>query len=346
MYLGIEIGGTKLQLGIGDGRGGPLVAIERLPVDVAQGAAGIRQCIKAVGQRLVRDYRIQAIGVGFGGPVDAAAGRTIISHQVEGWEDFPLAGWCRKTFNLPVVMANDSDSAGLAEALFGAGRGHRVVFYNNVGSGIGGALVIEGRLYRGGGGVASELGHLRPGLGAATADQTVESIASGWAIAAAVRARLTETVSHSFQALSDGGRASRPEEVRQRLIEQEQVEERDAHDLLERCDGRIEKLTAKIIAEAAMAGNRLAREAFRRAAKTLGWAQAQMITLLAPNVVVLGGGVSLAPASLWLEPIRETVRQYVFPPLRDTYQIVPAALGEEVVVHGALALAAEMAAAQ
>ncbi|HID75320.1 MAG TPA: ROK family protein [Planctomycetaceae bacterium] len=345
MYLGIEIGGTKLQLGVGVGDGGPLVQLERFAVRAEEKAAGIRQRIEAAGQALIERYGVKAVGVGFGGPVDVRRGRTITSHQIAGWDDFPLADWCRRVLGRPVVVANDSDSAGLAEARFGAGRGHRVIFYNNVGSGIGGALVIEGQLYRGGSGVASELGHLRPGLAATGPDQTVESIASGWAITAAARSRLSETVSHPFQALSEAGTPAEPEQIRQRLIDREELEERDAADLLERCSGSVERLSTPIIAQAALAGNRLAREIFARATEALGWAQAQMITLLAPDVVVLGGGVSLTPAELWIEPLRRAVEQYVFPPLSGTYRIVPAALGEQVVVHGALALAADLHAA-
>ena len=94
----------------------------------------------------------------------AESGRTIVSHQIDGWQDFPLGDWCRQTLGRPAVLGNDSDLAGLGEARFGAGRGHRIVFYSNVGSGIGGSLVVDGELYRGGRGVASEIGHLRPGL--------------------------------------------------------------------------------------------------------------------------------------------------------------------------------------
>jgi glucokinase len=238
-------------------------------------------------------------------------------------------------------LANDSDSAGLAEARFGAGKGHRVVFYNNVGSGIGGSLVIDGQLYRGGAGVASEVGHLRPGLGSEHPDQTLESIASGWAITAAVRARVSETISHPLEALREGGRLSEPEDLRQRLIDLEEADEQDAGDLLERCNGQTDQLNTKLIAQAARDGNRLATQVFERAARALGWGLAQVITLIAPNVVVLGGGVSLVGEQLWIDPVRRAVGQYVFPPLGKTFQIVPAALGEAVVVHGVLALAAD-----
>jgi len=308
MFLGIEIGGTKLQLGVGSGDGGPLSVIERLPVEPQGGADRIRAQIERAVGPLIGEHGITGVGIGFGGPVDAAAGRTIRSHQVDGWADFPLVDWCRQTLGLPAVLGNDSDLAGLVEARFGAGANQRVVFYTNVGSGIGGALVIDGELYGGGSGVASEIGHLRPGLSCDGDEETVESIASGWAITAAVKARLAQDDS--------------------------------AADLLRRCDGQIDRLSTAIIARAAAEGNRLAREAFDRATEAYGWAIAQMITLLSPNVVVVGGGVSLVGEALWFAPLREQVARYVFPPLRGSYRIVPAALGEEVVVHGALALAA------
>ena len=110
--------------------------------------------------------------------------------------------------------------------------------------------------------------------------------------------------------------------------------------MLGRCDGRPQQLTAKIVAEAALDGNSIAGDVFRHAVQVLGWALAQMINLLSPDVVVIGGGVSLAGETLLLAPLREEVGRYAFPPLDGTYRIVPAELGEAVVVHGALALAA------
>jgi glucokinase len=94
-----------------------------------------------------------------------------------------------------------------------------------------------------------------------------------------------------------------------------------------------------MVAEAARAGNAAARSIFRRATQTYGWAIAQMITLLSPEVVVVGGGVPLAGEDLFFAPLREEVDRYVIPALRGTYRIAPAELGEEVVLHGALALA-------
>jgi glucokinase len=341
MFLSIEIGGTKLQLGVGHGDGGKLVALERLAVEPKNGAAGIRKQIEEAARPLIERHAVRAIGFGFGGPVDAATGRVIKSHQVTGWDNFPLADWCRETLGLPAVVSNDSDAAGLAEARFGAGRGYRIVFYSNVGSGIGGALVLDGHLYPGSTGIASEIGHLRPGLQSDRPDQTVESLASGWAIAAAAQSLVTDPISHRLGPLVSRGRPRGAESVRQRLIEREEADERAAADLLERCDGRIDRLTTNLLAQAAAQGNELAREVFLQASQAFGWAIAQMITLLAPHVVVIGGGVSLAGEELFLGPLRKAVDCYVFPPLLGTFQIVPAALDEQVVVHGALALAAE-----
>jgi glucokinase len=339
MFLGIEIGGTKLQLGIGAGDGSPLAALERFEIDRSRGAEGIRQQIVRAGSALIARHPVNSIGIGFGGPVDSNAGRTIKSHQIEGWDEFPLAGWCRETFSLPAVVANDADTAGLAEARFGAGQGRRVVFYVTVGSGVGGALILDGRIHCGAAGIAAEIGHLRPGLQSDQPDMTVEAAASGWGIAAAAQARLSGQVTHLLGPWLHGTRQLNPEAVRQRLIESEEVEEEFAADLRERCNGRVEHLTSKIVAEAAADGNRLAEEILRHAVQALGWAVAQVITLVAPEVIVIGGGVPLVGEALFFVPLREEVDRYVFPPLKETFRIVPAALGEEVVVHGALALA-------
>lgn len=343
MFLGIEIGGTKLQLAVGARGGEPLVELERFEVNRAQGARGIREAIGRCAERLRARHTLKAVGIGFGGPIDVIRGRTLKSHQIDGWDDFPLAQWCRETFGLPVGIGNDADTAGLAEAVYGAGRGHRVVFYITVGSGIGGALVIDGAVYTGGSGIAAEIGHLRPGPQAERADQTVESIASGWGIAAGARARLGERVTHPLKPLIAGGRPRTVESLRRRLIEAEEAEEEYAADLLSRCDGRLEQLTTKLLGQAAAEGNRLAEEELLHATQTLGWAVAQVITLVAPEVVVIGGGVPLVGDTLFFAPLREEVARYVFPPLKDRYHIVPAALGEEVVLHGALRLAESFA---
>jgi glucokinase len=312
MYLGIEIGGTKLQLGIGTGASAEIAAWQRRDVDIDQGAEGILEQIREAGARLSQGRTIERIGVGFGGPVHSDSGRIIKSHQVAGWDDFPLGDWCQQTFGVPAQVGNDCDVAALAEATNGAGKGARTVFYVTVGTGIGGGLVIHGHLHGQGRPAASEIGHLRPGPGADTAQRTVESLASGLAIGCTAQERVRQSTTPQDPAVED---------------------------LRSRCGGQLESLSAKQVGEAAVEGNALARQVLRDSCRVLGWAIAQTITLLAPQVIVVGGGVSLIGETHFFQPLREEVARYVFPPLAGSYQILPAQLGELVVVHGALTLA-------
>ena len=197
MYLGIEIGGTKLQLGIGPGDG-TLAGLWRGRVDVAAGAEGIRRhIIAAVPELLTRSgidrSQLKGVGIGFGGPVDDSTRTVIKSHQIEGWDGFPLADWISEMVGLPAALGNDADVAGLAEALFGAGKGLSPIFYITIGSGIGGGLIIDGEIYRGCGCGAAEIGHLRvPSRTVLEREECIdfdplELHASGWAIGAACR---------------------------------------------------------------------------------------------------------------------------------------------------------------
>ena len=149
MILGIEIGGTKLQLGIApsDSDSGTLVTLERATIDRASGAEGILQQIKEIAPSLISIHRVRQIGIGFGGPVDGVHNRVITSHQVDGWDDFLLGDWCLRELGLPVAMGNDCNVAALAEAVHGAGKGADRVFYVTIGTGIGGGLVVDGSPY-------------------------------------------------------------------------------------------------------------------------------------------------------------------------------------------------------
>ena len=315
MYLGIEIGGTKLQFGVGPGDGHTFVEFVRRDIDRQQGAAGIQSQILEVGRKLVRTHRIERVGYGFGGPVFGAQGIVQTSHQVPGWDRFPLAAWTESELRVPARLGNDCDVAALAEACYGAARDVRTSFYVTVGTGIGGGFVIDRRIHGTDRPAAAEIGHLRPGLAAKDRHQTVESIAAGPGISQRLIERLQSADAHSA----------------------------DVVDLRTRCDGPWTELTTRHIGEAAAAGNALARNVYREATDTLGWGIAQMITLLAPEMVVVGGGVSLVGEEIFFAPLREAVAQYVFPQLSGAYRILPAGLGESVVVHGALALAATTA---
>ena len=313
MFLGIEIGGTKLQLGVGSGAGPQFTEFRRLAVDPRRAAEGIREQISTVGRELIQKHGVQRIGIGFGGPVDSLRGYTTKSHQIDGWENFPFREWCQRELGVVTILGNDCDVATLAEARFGAGRGNESVFYVTVGTGVGGGCVVNGQLLGRGRPAIAEIGHLRPGSEAVDSTATVESIASGWGIAATAR----------------------------RLLKRDELKKSsDALQLLHKCHGDLELLTAEVIAEAASQGNLLAQQALDRAIQILGWAIAQVVTLIAPQIVVVGGGVSLIGEEYFFQPLREQAARYVFPPLAKSFQIVPAMLGEQVVVYGAVALAA------
>ena len=135
-FLGIEIGGTKLQLVAG----GPDKIEERLRLDVEvkRGAAGIRAQIERALPDLISQCKPTAIAVGFGGPVDRRAGRIARSHQIEGWSDFDIHSWLWDLSRLPVLIDNDANMGALGEATVGAGKNFDPVFYVTLGSGVGG----------------------------------------------------------------------------------------------------------------------------------------------------------------------------------------------------------------
>jgi glucokinase len=316
MLLGIEIGGTKLQLGLGAGDG-TLRGLWRSDVAVQQGADGIRRQIVSALPELLRQAGLErsalaGIGIGFGGPVDDVRRTVIKSHQIGGWDDFPLADWLGDLVGLPAVLGNDADVAGLAEALFGAGKGLSPIFYVTVGSGIGGGLIIDGAIHRGCGRGAAEIGHLRlPRTSHGGLRRTiVEESASGWAIEAEARALGPIRGHQATPALKA-------------MIQ-----------------GDWQKITARHLAQAAGNDDPFAWEVLRPAWEALAEAICQVIALICPRRFVIGGGISLIGDKVLFEPLRKLVSERVFAPFAQCYDVVPAALGEEVVVHGALALAA------
>jgi glucokinase len=310
LLLAVEIGGTKLQLALGRSDGS-IVALERRVIQPEAGATGILAQIAETYPLLLqqdgaRGEKPIAVGIGFGGPVDVPSGITLLSHQIAGWENFPLAQWFARDIGVArVVVGNDADVAGLGEARFGAGVGFDPVFYVTIGSGIGGGLILNRRVYAGSAGGAAEIGHLWvEGLEGAS---RLEDLASGWAIGRRARARL------------------RPGSALDRIV-----------------GGDAARVDAVAVAQAAREGDLDARAVLEQATEALGTALAHVVTLLGPRRIILGGGVSLLGEEQWFAPIRERLASRCFPPFRGSYDVVPAALGEAVVLHGALALASDL----
>jgi glucokinase len=300
--IGIEIGGTKLQIVVGDGR--EIRARHRFEVDRGKGGAGIRQQIEASLGRLVPESQPAAIGVGFGGPVDWKTGRICCSHQIEGWSEFELGEWLQTLTRKPVRVDNDANMGALGEALQGAGAGLSPVFYITLGSGVGGGLVVDGRIYHGAKPGEAEIGHVRLDR----QGTTVESRCSGWAVDARIRQ------------LKAGGSAS----------------------LLCQLAGEAEGGEARHLRRALLEGDAAAVSILKDTAEDLAFGLSHVTHLFHPQVVVLGGGLSLLG-----EPLRAAVAEALPVFLMEAFgggpQIRLAACGEDAVPAGCLLAAEQLA---
>ncbi|MGA0558831.1 ROK family protein [Larkinella sp. VNQ87] len=297
MNLGIEIGGTKLQLVAGEGAN--IRHHIRYAVDKGRGAAGILQHIEATIRQL--PDALDAVGVGFGGPVDIRTGCIATSHQITGWSGFNLADWLRqRTVARQIRIENDANVAALGEALHGAGRGFGHVFYVTLGSGVGGGMVIDGRIYHGVSPGETEIGHIRLDK----AGTTLESVCSGWAVDQEIR--------RAISGLSD-------------------------RSVLKQLVGTATAGEARFLREAFDQGDETARQILNRIADDLAFGLSHVVHLLHPDVLVLGGGLSLTG-----EPLRAAVENRLLTYLMEAFQPGPtvrlAELGENTVPIGALSL--------
>lgn len=299
-FLGIEIGGTKLQIVVG-GADGRIMDRRRLAVDRAAGGAGIREQLARVLPELIARHHPEAVGVGFGGPVDWRTGRICCSHQIAGWSEFALGDWLHSETGLPVGVDNDANVAALGEARHGAGRDASPVFWINMGSGVGGGLVVDGRIYHGATPGEAEIGHV-------CLDKSgtrVEERCSGWAVDRRIREAVTlhpGSVLASFVSETTGGEAA-------------------------------------ALAPALARGDELAHAILSELADHLAFALSHVVQLFHPEVIVVGGGLSLVG-----EPLRQAIVSALPPYVMDSFQPGPrirlAGLGEDSVPVGALVLAA------
>lgn len=307
--LGIEIGGSKLQL-VTDDATGQIVQRFRYAIDPARGAEAIlAQLADTIGQLAERPA---AIGVGFGGPVDWQTGHIATSHQVSGWAGFDLAGWLRQQVPGAVVhLENDSNVAALAEARRGVATGFGHVFYVTLGSGVGGGMVVGGQLYHGIRPGEAEIGHLwlvPPSDD--FAGQTIEQTISGWAIDAQIRDLLPQLPDDS---------------VLKKLVT-------DFH------QQGFYGGEAKFLHTAYEQSDPVARMLIEQIGSVLALGLSHVIHLFHPDAIVLGGGLSLIG-----EPLRAAVRQalprFVMNAFHPAPLVLLAGLGENAVPTGALVLA-------
>jgi glucokinase len=300
--VAVDLGGTKLLTGVVD-REGTVVRRTVHPTDLSGEDALLAQLEQSV--REVGGDGFAALGVGIPSTIDQRVGRAVSSVNI------PLAGVdlrdrLRALFDVPVMIDNDANAAALAEHTFGAGRGTRYMVMLTLGTGIGGGLILDGRLYRGAVGAAAELGHITldldgpPCQGTCPGRGHLEALASGTAADALV-ARIA-----SERPDGDLGRAA--------------------------AEGR--ELDARVAVELAMLGPGDARDALELIGSYLGVGIASYVNIFNPEVVVLGGGFARA-GDLLFEPARRVVAERALVPARDVVRIVPAVLGVEAGLIGA-----------
>lgn len=300
-FLAVEIGGTKLQLCAGSGEG-RILDRRRFLVDRERGADGIREQIALAIPELIKAWEPAAIGVGYGGPVNWRTGRIWKSYHIAGWSDFPLGDWLSEQTGLPVFVENDSNLATLGEARCGAGQGMSPVFYTNMGSGVGGGLAIDGQLYHGAAPGEMEFGHLRM----TGPDRILEQDCAGWSLDQAIREAIKDTPGSPLAKLvaaDPGGEA-------------------------------------RHLARALESGDPLAQYLISKQASHMANALGVVVQLLHPEVIVVGGGVSLLG-----EPLRSAIAELLPHYIMDVFHPGPpirlAGLKEDSVPVGALLLAAD-----
>ncbi len=301
LILALDYGGTKHTAALVDAEhmsGSLWLAHERVLSPAGADARYDQATMIKLGHALLArtSGRLQAIGVSFGGPVDATTGTVRLSHHVPGWEDTPLGKQLQAEFGVPAAVDNDANVAALGEWRFGAGQGCTSLLYVTVSTGIGGGWVLNGRIYSGADGMAGEIGHIvvRPGGAECVCGKRgcLEIEACGPAIARKLRERL-------------GTNPPQP-------------------------------ITGESVAQAAQQGNAVAQEVMDEAARLLGVGLGGAINLMNPQRMVLGGGVTKSGERYW-RLVRETARFHALPQMR--VDIVPAGLGDDAPLWGAVALA-------
>jgi|HubBroStandDraft_1064217.scaffolds.fasta_scaffold74983_2 glucokinase len=315
LVIGVDIGGTKVAAGLVNPSGeilchnrNPMVASE----GAASGLASVTTAIETASAQAViaggAHTLIRGVGICCPGPLDPQTGVVINPPNLPCWRNFPLAAEVAQIYRMRVKVDNDANAAGLAETLWGAGRGYRNVFYATIGTGIGTAILIDGHIYHGRTGAAGEGGHMsidykgpRCGCGK---PGCIEALASGPAIARRARAKL------------DNGRPSA---------------------LLDLAGGNVDRVASGMLGKAAAAGDAVAREVLEETVELLSLWFGNIVDLLEPDVMIVGGGVGsmLEP---FLGEIRDRLPGCCVNQRCQEIPLVSARYGEDAGIAGGAAL--------
>lgn len=309
---GIDLGGTKI-LSVAVGPDGRVLGEDLRPTEAAGGPDHVlgrmRDSLLAAVRAAGPQPELAALGVAAPGPIDFERGVVVEVPNLPGWENLPVAARLSELLGCPAILENDANAAALGEFTAGAGKGTRNLVYLTVSTGIGGGLVLDGRLYRGSDGAAGELGHIplvaggpRCGCGA---QGCLEALASGPAIA------------RDAAELVAAGRAPI---------------------LAELAAGR--SVTAEMVHEAAQRGEAGARTVIEQAGRHLGAGLVAFTNIFNPDIIVIGGGAAKIGALL-LDPALGHLYSAAMRPARDRVRVIPAALGDRAGALGVVALARE-----
>ncbi len=313
--VGVDLGGTNIVVGACAEDGSKDFAMRSEPTRSDQGADAVVDRIVRMIETAIKETMAETgakredflgVGVGSPGPLDREKGIIITTPNL-GWVNFPLRDAIAERVGLPVKIDNDANCATLGEWWMGAAKGGRNVVGVTIGTGIGGGLILEGRLYHGSSDIAGEIGHT-------TIDVTgrrckcgnygcLEAYASGPSIAERAREQL------------QGDHSS----IMYQLVH-----------------GELERLTAAIVYDAAKKGDETALEVVRETARFLGAGLANLLNVFNPDVVVIAGGVTQAGATLF-EPLKREVRKRAFAAAVEACRIVPGSLPGNAGVVGAVA---------
>lgn len=312
-FVGVDIGGTKVAAGLVDSQG--RIGYRTKAPMAAAGSAdeGLRSVQTAI-ENVVAHARekntvVGGIGVCAPGPLDPRTGIVLNPPNVPCWRNFPLADALRKSFGLTVRVDNDANAAALAETIWGAASGYKYVFYATLGTGIGSGIVLDGSIYYGRTGSAAEAGHMsidyRGPLCACGKRGCIEAICSGPAVARRAREHIRQTGYTGPLAQTPGG---------------------------------VDGITAEKVGAAYVQGDSLAAEVLAETASLLAVWLGNIVDLLDPDVIVLGGGVSelMEP---WIQEISQQVRKWSINPRAAEVPILRSMYGAESGIAGGAAIA-------
>ncbi len=312
--IGVDVGGTKVAAGFVDAHG-EIHQHTRMPMNSHGTAEEGLACVTAAIDELLKlapelKSAARRIGICAPGPLDPHTGVVLNPPNVTCWRTYPLAAEIARRYDGAVKLENDAKSAGLAEVLWGAGRGYRNVFYTCIGTGIGAGILFDGRIYHGRTGAASEAGHTTidyhgPVCGCGKKG-CIEALASGTAIAKKARARLAEA----------SGQKSL---------------------MLELSGGKVEAVTSEIVGRAYAAGDSLAKEILLETVEVITIWLGNIVDLLEPDVIIVGGGVA-AMLNPFFGKIREQLPTWCINKRCVEIPIVPARYGVESGIAGGAAL--------